>query len=282
MTNNLLSILTTTVIFCNASGQDFATYLKQHAVKIERWDSLNEKVYKLLYDNRLIMLGEMHGTNEPAKFLLGLTKLFTDHGDSVQVGFEIPASAMTDFLNLRTDSSILQSEFFAKSSGDGRASAAWAATISSVNQIPKAQIFFYDVEAEDFNERRDSVMYLNIKRKLMEHPTWKTITICGGVHNMLLPFRGEKKAAYHLSNDSELNLQDNLCSLHLRYQYGSANVKRKGSALQITDVGVGVETEYSSTVDYANYLFLFPINYYDTYDGVFFTRLLTPSRLANE
>ncbi|MBK5285240.1 MAG: hypothetical protein JJE25_07530 [Bacteroidia bacterium] len=280
LTSNLLSILTAILIFSNAGGQVFPNYLKEHAVKIERLDSLNKQVYNLLSDNRLIMIGEMHGTNEPAKFVTGLAKLFADHDDSVQVGFEIPSSQMTAFSKSHTDKSIFQSGFFSQRSTDGRASIAWATAISVISKISKAQIFFYDVNEEDFSDRRDSVMYLNIKSKLLEHPTWKTITLSGNIHNMLLPFRGENKTANYLSNDIELNLEDNLCSLNHRYQKGTANNNR-GNGLQIYDMG-NIETEYSTTVNFDNYLFLFPINYNDKYDGIFFTRIISAAKLANQ
>lgn len=279
MTGKILLLLTAIFLFCNANGQDFTSYLKQNAVKIERLDSLSKQVYDLLSDNRLIMVGEMHGTNEPAKFVTGLAEAFTTRGDSVQVGFEIPSNQMTTFLELHTDSSIFQSDFFSKSSTDGRASIAWATAISHINRIGRARVFFYDVNG-DYNGSRDSLMYLNIKTEMLEHPAWKTITISGNIHNMLLPRKGENKTAYYLSQDRELNLGDNLCSLNNYYQNGTSNNNR-GNGLRIHDMG-NIETEYSITVDFENYLFLFPINYHHTYDGILFTRTITASKLATQ
>ena len=279
MTRKLLPIFIAAFLSCPAVGQDFPAYLKEHAVKIERLDSLSKQVYDLLTDNRLLMIGEMHGTNEPAQFVTGLAELFASNGDSVQIGFEIPSNQMTTYLKLRTDSSIYQSDFFFKNKTDGRASKAWAAAISRISRISKAQVFFYDVNG-NYDNDRDSLMYLTIKNKLMEHPAWKTITISGNIHNMLLPRKGQYKTAYYLSKDNELNLGDNLCSLNNRYQKGTASNNR-GNGLQAYDMG-NIESDYSTTVDFDNYLFLFPINYYDTYDGVIFTRTITASALANE
>jgi hypothetical protein len=53
-----------------------------------------------------------------------------------------------------------------------------------------------------------------------------------------------------------------------------------GKRLQIKDVG-NIESNYSKAVDFEKYLFLFPMNYSDAYSGIYFTRNVTASKLAN-
>jgi hypothetical protein len=274
----LLSILISTLIYCNASGQGFTTTLKENAVKIDRLDSLSQQVYNLLSEKRLIMIGEMHGTNEPAEFVIGLAELFAKNGDSVQIGFEIPSDEMKSFINKHSEKSIYSSNFFSKSSSDGRASIAWANAISRLNKNPRVKLFFYDTN-DDYNDDRDSTIFLNIKREMLTHSNWKTITISGNIHNMLLTYKGKNKMAGYLSEDKELNLIDKICSLNHYYQKGTMN-NNFGKGLKITDVG-NIETIYSTTVAYDNYLFLFPENYNDTYNGLYFTRSVTASKLVN-
>jgi len=86
-----LTIIFTLIVFV-IKGQTPEAYLKENAVKINKADSLDNSLYKLFSDFQLIMLGEMHGTNEPAKLLIGFTELLCNNGDSVQVGLEIPAN----------------------------------------------------------------------------------------------------------------------------------------------------------------------------------------------
>ena len=104
-------IPTLILTFLNAKGQDAITYLKNNAVRIDNPEKMNDSVYKLLSPFQMIMMGEMHGSNEPAQFVSGLTELLTSKGDSVQVGLEIPLSKMSNFLSLHTDSSIYTSDF---------------------------------------------------------------------------------------------------------------------------------------------------------------------------
>src|SRR5436190_22042250 len=131
MTRNLLLFLTLSLTFLSASGQDDETYLRANAIRIDNPEKLSDSVYTLLSPFQIIMFGEMHGTNESAPFVSGLTNLFTNKGDSVLVGLEIPAEFMNKYLQLHTDSSVYQSEFFGNPPYlDGRESFAWANLIS--------------------------------------------------------------------------------------------------------------------------------------------------------
>lgn len=278
MTRKIPVLLTIIATFLKVSGQDFPTYLKENALKVDKLDSLSKAVYDLLSDYRLIMIGEMHGTNEPARLVTGLVDLFTRSGDSVQVGFEIQPEQMTAFLKQHSDSSIFQSGFFAKPSVDGRASVAWANAIAKANKNPKASVFFYDVNG-DYSSARDSLMYLNIKAKLNEHPKWKTITLSGNIHNMLLPYKGQNKTASFLYNDTSLDIADKICSLNHQYQSGTM-LNNIGKGLQLRETGQ-IDSEYSQ-LPYEMYLFLFPINYKATYSGIYFTRQVTAAELVTK
>jgi hypothetical protein len=129
MTKWLFLILAYTHSLSATTAQDYQAYVKENAVKIDNLDSLNHAVWHLLSDYKLIMVGELHGTNEPAKFVTGLARLLSGMGDSVQIGLEIPSEKMTKYLKQPNDSNIYSSDFFAKNSDDGRASVAWAEVI---------------------------------------------------------------------------------------------------------------------------------------------------------
>ncbi len=282
MTKFLLILLTTTITFINVSGQDFTSLLKTNSIKIDKLDSLDNRVYDLLQNKKLIMIGEMHGTNEPAKFVKGLTELFTNNGDSVQVGFEIPSELMSTFLKLKTDSSIYQSDFFSKNSTDGRASLAWVSIILSLNKNPRVTIFFYDTnngESKNLDDR-DSLMYIKIKNQIIKHPTWTTVTLSGNIHNMRLPYKQKNKTGAYLANDTDLNISSKFCSLNHSYQSGTM-LNNIGKGLELRQVGI-INSDYAKLVDYDNYIFLFPSSQTNTYDGIFFTRKVTAAELANK
>jgi hypothetical protein len=135
-----------------ATAQDDEAYLKANAVRIDNPEKLSDSVYNLLSPYQVITVGEMHGTNESAPFVNGLTNLFTSKGDSVMVGFEIPPILMTKFSSLHTDSSIYQSDFFSNPPFlDGKESKPWANLLSTLNRNPKFNSFSLMLTPEKIN-----------------------------------------------------------------------------------------------------------------------------------
>jgi len=265
---NLILFLILNLVFVKVDGQDYPTYLKENAIKIDKVDSLNKNVYDLLAAYKIIMIGEIHGTNEPVNFLEGLVKLFTENGDTVQVGFEIPAKQMAPFLKHPSRVNILKTEFFVSPSGDGRASVAWNRAIAKISKNPKASLFFFDKNIGD-NRNADSVMYLNIKYRIEKHRNWKTITISGNIHNSLEMYKEQNTMGTLLSIDKELNIADNICSLNHEFKGGQT----------IWNEFKETETVYSK-VGYDNYLFLYPKNKNEPYTGFLYTKYLTKSESA--
>ena len=62
---NIHFIFILTLSFFNAIGQSNAEYLKSHAVRVNNPEKLSDSVYNLLSPFQIIIMGEMHGTNEP-------------------------------------------------------------------------------------------------------------------------------------------------------------------------------------------------------------------------
>lgn len=259
-------------------AQSFSEFLREKAVKIAAFDSLGQAVYEQLIGYQVIMLGEQHGTSEPAQFLTGLADLFTAHGDTVLVGYEIPADQLENYWVQPNDSSLLQSEFFTNDVKDGRASKAWASSILQVGKNPLAHIFLFDIDKTEVGANRDSLMYIKIKRQLMAHPTWRVLTLSGNIHNIRQPYKDKLRAAGFLANDLELKLSDKLCSLNLYFLSGTV-MNNIGNGLELRQVNQAPSV-YSNAVDYSKYLFLYPDSMRDKYDGMFFTRTVTASELA--
>jgi hypothetical protein len=280
MTQKLLFILTFGLSIFSADGQDFSTYIKNNAVRTDKLDNSKNEAYNLLANFKLIMIGEMHGTNEPAKFVIQLTELLASNNDSVQVGLEIPPDLMTKYISSRSVENIYASDFFADNSKDGRASFAWAEIIAKLNKNSKVRIFFYDtIEGESKTyEDRDSLMYLKIKKEIKLFPNWKTITLSGNIHNMILPYKGKPKTALYLIKDSELNLSKNICTLN-HYSQSGKMLNNIGNGLQISEVN-NTSSPYSQSVDFDSYLLLFPENHSDRYNGIYFTRTVSAAKMV--
>ena len=272
MTRNMLFILAIGLAYFSASGQDDAAYVKANAVRIENIDKLNDAVYNLLNPFQIIMFGEMHGTNESAPFVNGLTNLFTGKGDSVQVGLEIPSSLMAQFISLRTESSIYQSDFFSMKPNSGKETTAWATLISNLNQNQGVQLFFFDVNDGDGKiYQRDSLMSAKIKAQIKQHPTWKMITLSGNYHNKI---SGNPSMTSFLLQDKHLKL----CSLNMEYLNGSA-LANFGHGLEVKQLG-SYPSAYNSTLDWDKFLLLVSDKSNYEYNGFYFMRSITPATLT--
>ena len=115
---------------------------------------------------------------------------------------------MKAFLSLHTDSSIYQSEFFHKSSS-GKETTAWASLISRLNNNPRIQVFFFDMNDDEGKlYQRDSIMSEKIKTQFLKHPRWKMIALSGNYHNRT---SGEPTMAAYLLKDPMFNV----CSLNM-------------------------------------------------------------------
>ncbi|MBX7108515.1 MAG: hypothetical protein K1X61_07710 [Chitinophagales bacterium] len=277
MIRNIILLLTLTLTFLSASGQDAAALLLNGAVKVDNPEQLSDSVYKMLSSFQIVMVGEMHGTNKPAQLVTGLAKLFTSKGDSVQVGLEILPEQMQRYNSLHTDSSIYKSQFFANPpQQDGRASFAWANIIARLNDNPKVQIFFYDInKGKEEMYSRDSIMFSKIKKQYLLHPTWKMITISGNAHNSNQP----DKMITYLRKDKELNLDaKTICSLNNYYAKGTCNANfGKGLELKYLE---SPESAYDTILPFPDYLYLYSAKSNAPYTGAYYTRYMTPAKMV--
>lgn len=260
----------------NVCAQSSA-YLKANAVRIENPYQLSDSVYSLLSPFRVIMVGEMHGTNEPAAFVTGLAKLLAGKDDSVSVGLEIPSQKMEWFLSSRTDSSIYQSDFFSKPVEDGRGSFAWARVISTLKNNSRIQLFFFDVNAgEGKPYERDSMMYLKLKKQFLLHPNWKMITLSGNAHNRIVP--EEQKMASYLKQDVQLNISTKICSINNYYLEGTCRANF-GNGLEEKKLGRPMN-EYDTIFPFNNYLVLMRATSTYAYNGIYYTRNISASDMV--
>jgi hypothetical protein len=261
-------------------GQD-SNYVRLNAIKIEKQDSLEDNIYEAISPYQLLMVGEMHGSNEPARFIISLTDLLIKKGWNVQIGLEIPSEQMEKFLFFPNDSNIYSSSFFTFKRPDSRASFAWAHIIEKYIGNANVNIFYFDINTVNIQnvKDRDSLMYLNIKKRILLHPSWKTLTLSGNVHNMLLPYDGEIKMGLYLFRDKELGIANKILSLNHTYSTGQI-WDYYGGNLQLKPVDHS-NSFFAKTVNYENCLLIYPPNPKMNYSGVYFTRKITTSNLVN-
>lgn len=191
-------------------------------VQVSQPDSPGEDIYQLLRPYKLLLTGESHGTNEPAALVTGLIKIMLAHGDSVQIGLEINPSQMTDFYENQSDSTLLASKFFSLKNHNPQASEAWAKLILFASKSTGCRLFFFDAVYKGYNSLypRDSVMYLNIKEKLRQHPSWKTIILTGDIHSRPSPYNSMPTMGYYLSTDQGIADFSPIISITHQYKVG--------------------------------------------------------------
>ncbi len=255
-------------------AQDNVTYLKANAIRIENTEKLNDSIYTMLSPFQVVMIGEMHGTNESAPFVSGLTKLFTNNGDSVLVGLEISAELMSKFNLLQTDSSIYQSDFFSKPPYlDGRESISWANLIAKLCKNPKVKVFFFDTNRDSVEITfRDSIMAMNIKSQFNQHPTWKMITLSGNYHNKI-------SDANTMASVFKRHVSTKSISLNIEYKEGSANANFS-HGIEIKQLG-SYPSVFNSTESYDCYLLLYSPNSNYDYNGFYYTKYITAAKMVS-
>jgi hypothetical protein len=273
------------VFFCvpvlHVLAQRNREYLEKNAVAVTDPFELSTDVYDHYAPYRLIMIGEMHGTNESVDLLRGFADLFVSKGDSIMVGFEIPESTMALFREKESGLGALQSAFFANPDfPDGRQSMAWAHTIAHLAGKRNVKLFFFDTEpGSPVQYDRDSMMYVHIKQAMISHPGYRFLTISGNAHVMWS--RGERKTASFLRYDAELNLGDRFCSIGPYYQRGSCNANF-GHGLEERSIGRQQPNAFDSVLSYDRYLIRLSPQTTFPYTALYYSREVTPSKLEKD
>lgn len=268
-------------------SQNFEDFLAQYAIEIENLSKPKKDIFMVLQDARFISIGEhMHGMKEPATFCLGLAKLFIRNGKNVQIGLEIAPENMSKYLCKPKDKNVGKSYFFSDPFHDGRSNKSWAKIITQLNHKRQAEIFFFDVSKYGENDR-DSLMAQSIKEQVLKHPEKITIILTGMAHGMLNNDNGGKKMMTYLSKDEELNLENKLYSFCQLFEYGQ--IRRYENQDWIIDIKDLSNSEYyrpyTKTLNYSNYLSIYPSNFDDFYSkrftGFFYTKYTKPVKIRN-
>ena len=178
-------------------------------------DSLPEAIY----DARIIILGEIHGTEESPRFAAQLLCALADNGRTVVLGLEIldwEQPTLDDYLQDLSREDFVPSAdsiFWASPVLDGRSSKAMAELISQVKAFRslgmQIDIVAFDGAVQD-DQNRDDVMASNIRKAIMEREGSQLLLLTGRVHafqTLGAPFdAGFRSMANQLSEYSPLSL----------------------------------------------------------------------------
>ena len=266
------------ILFLSASPgftQGFGDYISKNALEVDAQFNLNPVIYKNIEDCRLIMVGERHGTLEPAKLVESLASYIVRQGERVSVGLEIPADEMKLFLEFPTDSTLKLSQFFMKENLDGRKGKAWFDLIRYCNSEPRVKLFFFDNHKTMQIENRDSAMYLSVVKQLDRYPDYKVITLSGNIHNWMIPYNNKPTMGSYCLSDNRLFPKGTIRSINHVFSEGTM-LNSSGNGLELKTVEFQ-ETVYSSSTDKKNYLLFYETAEPSSYNCIFYTRKVNQS-----
>jgi hypothetical protein len=254
-------------------SQSWKEYIAQNALPVGKNLEPDSSLYHSFKDYRLIMMGEMHGTQEPAKMVEQLARLILHSEDSVSIGLEIPEKELVSFLQNPSERTLKESHFFSKPNEDGRNGRAWFELVSYCMNDPRIRVFFFD-NAVSSDVPRDSIMYLEVKKQAALHPQNKILTISGNLHNQLIARNGSKTMGSYLSADSLTFPKKQICSIYHYYAEGTM-LNNTGKGLELTTIEFR-ESDFTSG-NYENYFIFYDSAEPTPNNCIFFTRRVNHS-----
>ena len=257
-------------------AQGFGDYISENAKQINNDYTLDSTHYERFKNHSLIMVGEMHGTQEPATLVKAISQLLLQKEATVSIGLEIPEIQMTFFTQSPSDSTLRLTDFFTKENTDGRNGQAWFDLISYWNSTPGINLFFFDNYSSMEIGNRDSSMYLSIINQMDKYPQSKVITLSGSIHSWLVPFKDKSTMGNYCLSDSVKFSKNSICSINHVFSEGTM-LNNVGNGLELRTIDFEPSI-YSESVNYKNYLVFYETAEPSNHNCIFYTRKVNHSQ----
>jgi len=242
------------LFLCISCGKKEVTnpvdYLKENAIPIKDISKLNQQIYKEISDYNIIMVGEMHGTKEPAEFVHGLCNLITESEKKVVLALEIRASQMENLSNEMSIAQLKELEFFRRENFDGRNGVSMLDLI--YKSIKNEKIILKFIDNYYPSSPRDSSMYMEIRHIRHTHPDSKIVTLTGNVHNSITPLFDKERIAGYLLKDTANFDSKKIMSINHAFSEGSM-FNNDGTGIKIRDIE-REENIYNTTLSHEIFL----------------------------
>lgn len=258
------------------NGSDLIKSLESNAIPIENLTELDSAIYNEIKVFQIIMVGEMHGTNEPSNFVTGLVKLISKKEGKVVLALEIPQSEIGEIDKSTTKKDLLKSTYFSMENVYGRNGQACFDLIVNTCNIPGVTIEFIDNEKV---QPRDSSMYIDILAIHKENPDAKIITLTGNIHNWLKPHRNKPKLGTYLINDLGALKHNKIMSINHIYKEGTM-LNNTGNGLELKTIE-GQNNLFNTTIQSKMYLCKTLLDSQNQYTHFLFTEKVTHSVKLN-
>ncbi len=199
--------------------------IRRNAVAIARLDTFDASIKDIFKNQKLILVGEIHGTAEPAEFVNYLVANLIGKGRNIYVGLEISAQDIVAGDQLHDPDALGNSPFFKRETVN-KGSLAWLGLISTMSKLSGVHLFFFDLtkkQAESGLHHRDSLMYVNIKAKMLADTGAIYICLTGSFHNKITGDLFPTPMGNYFLRDKDLNISlFNMVSFNYAYVEGGA------------------------------------------------------------
>lgn len=252
--------------------------LKKNAIPIENLSKLSDKLYDEIINFEILMIGEMHGTNEPAEFAYGLCNLITKYEEKVVLALEIRNSQMDNFSDEMSITQLKELDFFRRENFDGRNGVSMLNLIYKCNQNERIKLKFIDNSYP--SSTRDSSMYREIRNIHDKYPNTKIITLTGNVHNSFTPLFDEERIGGYLLKDSVNFDSKKIISINHVFSEGSM-LNNDGTGLKISTIE-REDNIYNTTLSHDMFLYKKSSEKQNRYTHILYTDKVTASGIVKK
>jgi hypothetical protein len=251
--------------------------IRRNAVALGSFDTSDARIAPIFQLQKLILVGEIHGTAEPAEFVNLLATNLLGKGRTVYVGLEISPQDLVSEDELHDSAALSNSDFF-KKEPYGKASKAWFRLISVFSKMNGIHLFFFGLTEAQLKEglhHSDSLMFVNIKSRMLADTGGVYICLSGSFHSKLTGEHFPAPMGNYFLQDRTLNLSlFNMVSFNHVYAEGGGNFST-GDGIRLHTL---VNSDYLHTITGMRNYFSYTHELIDgDYNGVLFTYHVTPS-----
>ena len=225
--------------------------LKKNAIPIQNLSKLSDKIYDEIANYEIIMIGEMHGTNEPAEFAYGLCNLITKSEKNVVLALEIRSSQMNNLSDEMSITQLKELDFFRRENFDGRNGVSMLNLIYKSNQNERIILKFIDNPYP--SSTRDSSMYREIRNIHNKYPNTKIVTLTGNVHNSFTPLFDKVRIGGYLVKDTANFDSKKIMSINHVYSEGTM-FNNDGTGIKISTIE-REDNIYNTTLSHDMFLY---------------------------
>ncbi len=156
------------------------------AIEFDAPENIPDGAYTALAAERVVWLGEMHGSNEAPRLFLGLIRLVARHEAPPVVGLELThrdQAAIDEFLRTGEAEILATRTFFKSPLKDGRTSRAMARLLRALRTEKIAGVVCFDTSTAESSQARDTEMAERLAQAATQHPRSKLVVLTGSVHS---------------------------------------------------------------------------------------------------